>query len=263
MATAYIGLGSNVGDRLGNVASAVEAVGRIPFTHVDKVSHAYESAAAYLEDQPDFVNAVVEVSTGMEPEPLLEHLLRIEDEMGRARDVDNGPRTIDLDLLLFDTEEISSPVLTVPHEGLAERAFVVWPLLEIAPGLHLPNGERIQRAHATLGEVRRDLGPVPDAGAAHNMPVEPTEWVAVAESEWANDVVAGWDTLLLLKREVLETEGIPFAYEPYEPGSDMDPFGLQMTFKLLVPVAYAESAKALLDQVEHAPIEYPEGAGPL
>ncbi|TLM98671.1 MAG: 2-amino-4-hydroxy-6-hydroxymethyldihydropteridine diphosphokinase, partial [Actinobacteria bacterium] len=142
MVTAYIGLGSNAGDRLGNLAGAVESIGHIPLTHVEEVSHAYESEPAYVLEQANFFNAAVEVSTGLEPEALLEHLLRIEDEMGRARDMDKGPRTIDLDLLLYDDEEISSPNLTVPHEGLTERAFVVWPLLEIAPGLHLPGGER-------------------------------------------------------------------------------------------------------------------------
>jgi len=86
--------------------------------------------------------------------------------------------------------------------------------------------------------------------------------VVVAEGEWAQDAVAGFDAGLRLKREVLESEGIPFAYSPYEPGLDMDPFGMQMSYKLLVPAEYAQTATALLDLVEAAPPQYPAGLEP-
>lgn len=252
MTTVFIGIGSNEGDRLGNLARAVDRIAGLDRTHVEEVSHAYESAPAYYDEQDNFINAVVEITTGLEPEPLLEYLQDIENDMGRVRSIDNGPRVIDLDLLLYGDEQIESETLTIPHPGIAERDFVVTPLLEIAPRTKLPDGTRLRRADATVGTVFRDLGRVPDAGAEHNMPIEATDWVVVAESEWANDVVAGWDSMLRLKREVLEQEAIPFAFEPHEPGLDMDPFGLQTTYRLLVPSRYAEQAGALLEAVEEA-----------
>jgi hypothetical protein len=108
----------------------------------------------------------------------------------------------------------------------------------------------------------RDLGSVPDAGVEHNVPVEDVEWVTVAQSESASDTTAGFDAGLKLKQEVLESEGIPFAYSPYEPGTDMDPFGMQVTFQLLVPAEYAQTAHALLSLVDAAPAVYPPGYGP-
>lgn len=259
MTTAYIGLGSNLGDRLGNLGLAVEAIAHIPETHVEEVSRAYESDAAYVEEQPDFVNAVVEVSTGLEADALLGYLQDIEVDMGgRARELNKGPRVIDLDLLLFGDEEWNSEALVLPHPGIAERDFVVTPLLEIAPRTVLPDGTHLRRSDATEGAVLRDLGNIPEAGGAHNMPVEPTEWIAVAESAQATDAVVGFDAGLQLKREVLEAEGIPFAYEPYEPGADMDPFGMPIIFKLLVPAEDAEKAAALMDEVDAAPIDMSE-----
>ncbi len=260
--TAFIGLGSNIGDRLGNVSSAVDAIAHLPETHVENVSSAYESAAAYNEEQPTFINAVVEVSTGLAADALLEHLLELETNMGRTREEAKGPRTIDLDLLLFGDEEWNSPGLTIPHPALAERDFVVTPLLEIAPRTTLPDGTPLRRSSASVGPVLRDLGPVPDAGVEHNVPVEDVEWVTVAQSESASDTTAGFDAGLKLKQEVLESEGIPFAYSPYEPGTDMDPFGMQVTFQLLVPAEYAQTAQALLSLVDAAPAVYPPGYGP-
>ena len=262
MTTAYIGLGSNLGDRLGNLAKAVDGIAHLPETHVENVSHAYESVAAYDEDQPHFFNAVAEVSTGLMPDALLGFLLDLETEMGRVREGDKGPRVIDLDLLIFGEEEWSSPEITLPHPGIAERDFVVTPLLEIAPRTTLPDGTALRRSTATVGPVLRDLGPVPDAGVVHNVPVEDVEWVVVAESESAADTVAGFDASLRLKQEVLESENIPFAYAPYEPGIDMDPFGMQVTFQLLVPEEYGETSKALIALVEAAPPVYPPGYSP-
>lgn len=256
MTTAFIGIGSNVGDRLGNLARAVDRIAGLDRTHVEEISHAYESAPAYYDEQDNFVNAVVEITTGLEPESLLGYLHDIENEMGRVRNIDNGPRVIDLDLLLYGDEQIENETLAVPHPGITERDFVLTPLLEIAPRTKLPDGTPLRRADATVGAVFRDLGRVPDAGAEHNMPITATEWVVVAESEWAHDVVAGWDSMLRLKREVLEQDGIPYAFEPHEPGLDMDPFGLQTTFRLLVPTEYAEQAGSLLEAVEDAEPQY-------
>lgn len=252
MSTAFIGMGSNVGDRLGHLSRAIDAIEDLAETHVELISHAYESEPAYDESQPRFVNAVCEVETGLEPEALLDGLLAIEDVMGRVRISDKGPRVIDLDLLLYDEEEIASPELTVPHPGILERDFVVTPLLEIAPRITLPDGTHPRRSHVTMGEVVRDLGKIPAIDEDDNMPIGPTEWAVVAESEWAQDVVAGFDAELQFKRSVLEQEGIPFAYEPFEPGVDMDPFGFQTTFRLVVPLEYASQARTVLDAVDEA-----------
>lgn len=260
MTTAYVSLGSNLGDRLENLARAVDAVAHVPETHVDMVSHAYESAAAYA-DGPDYLNAVVRVTTGLTPEAFLGYLGEIEERMGRERPSANAPRTIDLDIVLFGDEERTSEDLTIPHPRAAERDFVVTPLLELDPRLTWPDGTPVDRAAATVGAIVRDVGEVPDYGEEHGRPVDADEWVVVAESEFASDVVAGYDAGLALKRAVLEEEGIPFAFDPYEPGTDQDPFGLEMSFRLLVPAEWADRATRLLTEVAAAPADFPEDLG--
>lgn len=257
MSTAYIGFGSNMGDRMMNLAHAVERIAHLPQTHVEAVSNAYESVPAYVEDQPLFLNAVAEVTTGLAADALLAFLLDIEVEMGRVRERDQGPRVIDLDLLLFDDEEWNSEALTLPHPGIAERDFVVTPLTEIAPRIKLPDGTPLRRSEATVGDVLRDLGPIPDVDVAHDVPVEPAEWVVVAEGEAPADGIVGFDASLQLKHEVLTDEGIPVAWDPYEPGTDMDPFGLAVVHKLLVPAADAERARELMAAVDAAPTVFP------
>ena len=261
MTTAHIALGSNLGDRISNLSLAIDALSNIPETHIDRASHMYESEPAYVTDQDAFLNAVAVLETDMTSDALLTHLLRIEDEMGRVREGDKGPRVIDLDLLLYDDEERVSKRLSLPHPGLAERDFVVTPLLEVSPRLHLPDGSRLSRASVTVGAVIRDMGPIPDPGEATNEPVFADAWVAVAEGARDQDVVAGWDSGLMFKREVLEEEGIPYAFDPYEPDVSMDPFGMPTTFKLLVPQRFAEKAKNLLAALAEAEPIYPEGLG--
>ncbi len=261
MTTAHISLGSNMGDRISNLSQAIDLLSEVPETHIDRASHMYESEPAYVTDQDAFLNAVAVVETELTSDALLSHLLRIEDEMGRVRESDKGPRVIDLDLLLYGEEERVSDELTLPHPGLAERDFVVTPLLEVSPRLHLPDGSRISRASATVGSVTRDMGPIPDPGEATNEPVFADAWVAVAEGSRDQDVMAGWDSGLLFKREALEEEGIPYAFDPYDPESSMDPFGMPTTFKLLVPQRFAEKAQDLLAALAEAEPIYPEGLG--
>lgn len=259
MTTAHIALGSNEGDRISNISMAIEALAELPETHVERASHMYESEPAYVTDQPAFANAVAVVETDLSADALLGNLQRIEEEMGRVRDVDKGPRVIDLDLLLFGDEERTSDDFTLPHPGLTERDFVVTPLLEVTPRLHLPDGSRLSRAGVTVGAVIRDLGPIPDPGEATNEPVFADAWVVVAESGLEQDVMAGWDSGLLFKREALDEASIPHAFDPYEPESGMDPFGMPTSFKLLVPQRFAEEAKALLAALDSAEQIYPEG----
>jgi 2-amino-4-hydroxy-6-hydroxymethyldihydropteridine diphosphokinase len=258
MTTAYIGLGSNEGDRLANLAAAVEALSEIPDTHVERVSHAYESEPAYVTDQAKFANAVAEINTSLDAPQLLDYLLQAEDSLGRVRAEKMGPRTIDLDILTFGDDEISSPELTVPHPALREREFVVVPLLDIAPRLHLPDGTLVTRDNANIGEIIGDLGPVADLGAQRNDPVIAADWVVVATCEAGQDVVTGWDAAISLQREVLEDAGIPYAFDPYAPDEAMDPFGMPITIRLLVPQQYLEKANALIAQVMAAEPQFPD-----
>lgn len=261
MTTAYVGLGSNMGDRMMNLARAVEAIAHLPETHVEQVSDAYESAPAYLEDQPSFLNAALQITTSLEADALLGHLLDVEAALGREKTVDNGPRVIDLDLLLFGDEEWNSDELTLPHPGLLERDFVLTPLIEIAPDLRLPDGSALVREGVLVGEVAADLGPIPDLGAAHDAPIEPVNWVVVASSETTADRIVGFDASLQLKHEVLTQEGVPVAWEPREPGADIDPFGMETVYRLLVPEHERDRATSVLEAIEQAEPEYPEGEG--
>jgi 2-amino-4-hydroxy-6-hydroxymethyldihydropteridine diphosphokinase len=139
MATVYIGLGSNLGDRAEALRAAVERLARLHRTRVLAVSSFRETEPVGYLDQPRFVNAVAAVETELDPWTLLEELLAIERGLGRTREGPRfGPRTIDLDLLLYDELVLERPGLQIPHPRLHERAFVLEPLLELAPGLVVP-----------------------------------------------------------------------------------------------------------------------------
>lgn len=260
MTTAYLGLGSNVGDRMVNLAEAIDRVSRVPSTHVERVSEVYESAAAYGAGPGAFLNAVARVETQLPADALLGYLQQIESEMGRVRTEEQMvPRVIDLDIELFGDEEWNRPDLTIPHPRLLERDFVVTPLLEIAPDAELPDGTPVTRDEVSVGMIAGSHGPLAHVGDDENAPVIAGEWVEVARSNFDNDVVAGWDSGILFKREVLEEAGIPYAFDPYEPGTDMDPFGMPVVFRLLVPGDDAERAATLLAEVMAAPPEpFPE-----
>ncbi|MGI4789191.1 MAG: 2-amino-4-hydroxy-6-hydroxymethyldihydropteridine diphosphokinase [Janthinobacterium lividum] len=142
IATAYIGLGSNLGDRETHLETALSELRSLPTMKVTQVSSVYETAPVGLTDQPDFLNMVAEIQTSLSPLALLSALLHIENKIGRVRTIRWGPRVIDLDLLLFGHQEIALPELTVPHPRLRERAFAMIPLSEIAPELMLPGDEK-------------------------------------------------------------------------------------------------------------------------
>lgn len=152
---AYVGLGSNLAAPARQIAEAVAALGAIPETSVERCSSLYRTAPMGFADQPDFVNAVVRVVTGLPPRALLDALLRVERDHGRVRGVRNGPRTLDLDLLLHGDARVDEDGLQVPHPRLAERAFVVVPLAEIAPELRLPDGRAVCDVAATLAAQQR------------------------------------------------------------------------------------------------------------
>ena len=137
--TAYVGFGSNLDDPAAQIARAIDALEALPDTSLRAVSSFYRNPPMGPQDQPDYVNAVVSIDTGLAPRALLDALQAIERAQGRERGAQRwGPRTIDLDLLVYGDEVLSEDHLKVPHPGLAERAFVLVPLAEIAPQLAIP-----------------------------------------------------------------------------------------------------------------------------
>lgn len=137
----FVGLGSNLGDSVGQLVAAICAINDLEGTQVVNSSSFYQSKPMGPPDQPSYVNAVAKLTTTMQPHDLLHSLQKIENALGRVREGERwGPRTVDLDILLFGEETIDTPDLTVPHYGMAEREFVLVPLFEIAPELIMPDG---------------------------------------------------------------------------------------------------------------------------
>ncbi|MCT4787049.1 2-amino-4-hydroxy-6-hydroxymethyldihydropteridine diphosphokinase [Exiguobacterium aestuarii] len=130
----YIALGANIGERASQLSAAIDEMGKMGVA-VTKQSSVYETAPVGYTDQPSFYNMVVEVETHQSATDLLDTLQQIERRLGRERLFKNGPRTIDLDILFYNGEDIQSEHLTVPHPRMQERAFVLAPLAEIAPEL--------------------------------------------------------------------------------------------------------------------------------
>jgi 2-amino-4-hydroxy-6-hydroxymethyldihydropteridine diphosphokinase len=149
---AYIALGSNLGDRELNLLAAIDEIGRMPDSRVAAVSPFYETSPVGVCDQPLFLNAVLRLVTRLAPHDLFTHLQHIENTVfGRTRTVRWGPRTIDLDLLLYGNEVIDGDELVVPHPAMAERRFVLQPLSDIAPDVvHPVSGKRMAELLAGL-----------------------------------------------------------------------------------------------------------------
>ncbi len=270
---AYIGLGSNLGDRAANLAAALRAIGEIPDTEGLGVSRAYESEPWGGIEQPAYANAVAVVSTDMRADQLLEALNDIEDSLGRVRGERNGPRTIDLDILLFGDEEWQRADLTIPHPRLLERAFVVGPLLEVDPQVTMPDGTPITRTYATLGRITGVLGAIPGFGRSTVLPAEetagePLEFPGTFETPGAPEIApedawveieSGIQGLLMgtggtmemqIHLGVLESAGIPAALDPppvfSTPG--MLHFAATEPIRLMVPREYeAEARRTLLE----------------
>ncbi|XJZ27401.1 2-amino-4-hydroxy-6-hydroxymethyldihydropteridine diphosphokinase [Bacillota bacterium Lsc_1132] len=140
--TAFIGLGSNIGDRYHYLVKAIQFLAEHPEIILVNYSSIYETDPVGFEDQDLFLNMVVEVKTSLSAEKLLAVCLEIELRLGRKREVRWGPRTIDLDILLYNQENIETEKLMIPHPRMAERAFVVVPLLEVKPAIQFPGKER-------------------------------------------------------------------------------------------------------------------------
>ena len=150
----YVGLGSNLDNPESQVKTAIEALAGLPQTRLQARSSLYRSAPMGPQDQPDYLNAVVQLSTGLEPEALLDKLQGIEQAQGRVRAQHWGPRTLDLDILLYGEDVVATERLKIPHPGIAERSFVLYPLAEINGQLEIPG----------LGGVGSLMEQCPDAG---------------------------------------------------------------------------------------------------
>jgi len=147
MTLSFIGLGSNLEQPAQQIHTAFTELAKIPNTKLEKTSRLYRSTPLGPQKQPDFINAVAQISTELSPKQLLKCLQQIENSFGRKRHKIWGmPRIIDLDILIYGNETISTTDLTIPHPGLHQRDFVLYPLSEIAPDLILPNGKAIEHA---------------------------------------------------------------------------------------------------------------------
>lgn len=158
--TAFVGLGGNIGDRCAALENALAAMAAADGITVDARSRLYESAPVGMERQADFVNAVCRVRTVLAPLRLLAELQRLETAAGRVRGgVRFGPRVLDLDLLLYDRVQCAGETLTLPHPRMAGRRFVLAPLVEIAPEVHIPGqGRAADLLAAVAGQKCRPLG---------------------------------------------------------------------------------------------------------
>jgi 2-amino-4-hydroxy-6-hydroxymethyldihydropteridine diphosphokinase len=156
----FVGIGANLEDPVRQVKQAIGELGGIEQTRVLGVSSLYRSAPVGFAGQPDFINAVVRLQTGLSPHELLDALHVIEQRHGRQRSVRNAPRTLDLDLLLFGTRVLNEESLTLPHPRMHERAFVLVPLAEIAADVALPG-------RATLAQLLAQV----DTGAVERLDV--------------------------------------------------------------------------------------------
>lgn len=145
MALCYIGLGANLNNPISQVETALEELAKLRQSKLVASSQIYISKPMGPADQPDYVNAVALIETELTPHQVFDYTCEIELNHGRVRNGEHwGPRTLDLDILLYDQQEVQDPTLTIPHYGLKEREFVIYPLLDITPNLILPCGTSVK-----------------------------------------------------------------------------------------------------------------------
>jgi 2-amino-4-hydroxy-6-hydroxymethyldihydropteridine diphosphokinase len=286
MIDAYIGIGSNLGDRLANVAAGIDAIAQLPDTRVAAVSRAYESEPWGPAGQPQYVNAVVHVTTDLYADQLLALLKDAEQQLGREPSERFGPRVIDFDILLFGDEEWDSDELKVPHPRMAEREFVIRPLLEIAPDVRYPDGSPVTAEGAREGRITDELGAVPGWEDATPMPQRqgppagaepmgappkearrPEEPGAAGQPQLAGDWVplgvARLDGLansvgdLIFLESVLKDAGIEVAFFPHRPNENFfNPYGISQYIQVYVPASKLREARDIArDVLGDAPIE--------
>ncbi|MDO9108885.1 MAG: 2-amino-4-hydroxy-6-hydroxymethyldihydropteridine diphosphokinase [Coriobacteriia bacterium] len=284
----FLGLGSNMGDRLASMTSALRAIDTLPSTALSGVSHVYESEAWPLPEDPPYANAVAAIETRLMLPDLLALLKEIEHDLGRDMLASrNAPRPIDIDILLAEDDEWDRPDLVVPHPRMPERDFVITPLLELAPDARYPDLSPVTRDTIRVGRITRVLGPVPgfadrtpSGDIAERPAVPPTphrvrmpmpgeDWVEVyRESRGAGpvfgagqyspqDLSSALDASFM--EVLLEQDGVPFAWDPFPPSSSTTgPYHLPRPFRLLVPASMAPQARELLEKAASAPFDWSE-----
>jgi 2-amino-4-hydroxy-6-hydroxymethyldihydropteridine diphosphokinase len=276
---AYIGLGSDLDDRLANLARGLALVGELENTEIVAVSQAYETRPAgdASAGHPPYANAVARLRTGMAADRLLAALLEVEEQLGRPpaalrAQAPPAPRSIDLDMLLFDQEEWHSETLVLPHPRMKGRAFVMRPLIEVGPDARWPDGAAVtmgQVKAATEGPIVRALGPIP---AFEGLTVSPGSAAAGpgagpgAAEDWVEFAMLSRfrperkpDLDLMFAEMVLGENGIPFRWDPHAPSEGCNPWGVGPTIRLLVPAGYAERAHRAVLDAERATPEWPAG----
>jgi 2-amino-4-hydroxy-6-hydroxymethyldihydropteridine diphosphokinase len=283
MIDAYIGIGGNLGDRLDHFCQALEAIDELPGTHVAFVSHVYESEPWGVEHQPPFANAVALVRTNLLADQLLALLKDVEHDLGREPASRFGPRVIDLDILLFGDEEWTSDELTIPHPRMAEREFVIRPLLDLGQDTRYPNGDAVTDEHVCVGRIIGELGAVP--GFEDRLPLAepkkperpslsdvPPELLRAMPAMPVTDAVStpveGWEPIgkastqysrfttdvdLLLAEAVLADAGIECEFYPNRPGEGpLNPWGMPQTVRLMVPARRRDEAERLVAEAMRA-----------
>ncbi|MEA1063640.1 2-amino-4-hydroxy-6-hydroxymethyldihydropteridine diphosphokinase [Erwinia sp. HR93] len=154
MTRCYIAIGSNLASPLAQASAAIAALKTLPDSELVAHSSFWRTPPLGPQDQPDYLNAAVALETQLSPEALLDCTQRIELEQGRERKAERwGPRTLDLDIMLFGGLTLDTPRLTVPHYDMKNRMFMLWPLYEIAPTLYFPDGETLQNCIARLTDA--------------------------------------------------------------------------------------------------------------
>ncbi len=148
---AYLGVGTNIGDRMKNIQDAIDSLNLIPLTTVTSVSDIYETDPVGYDNQEDFLNAVLEVETELNADNLLGAALGIEAGLGRVRKIKNGPRIIDIDLLLYENEVMNTKTLILPHPRMMERNFVLKPLLDLDFNSSIISREIVESIHTDDG----------------------------------------------------------------------------------------------------------------
>ena len=156
--TCYVSLGSNLGDREGYLRAALQGLAELPEVEITALSSLYDTAPVGETDQPRFLNLVAQLRVSLPPLELLHACQALENDLGRTRERHWGPRTLDLDVLLYGDVISDDPELTLPHPRLAERQFVLAPLAEIAPDLRLPDGRTAAEAACPEDQGVQRLG---------------------------------------------------------------------------------------------------------
>ncbi|MHB1135349.1 MAG: 2-amino-4-hydroxy-6-hydroxymethyldihydropteridine diphosphokinase [Coriobacteriia bacterium] len=262
---AFLGLGSNLGDRLEMLRRALDAIDAFDSTTVLAVSHVVESEPWGITDQPLFANAVARIGTSLSADRLLGLLQETEIALGREKTERNGPRAIDIDIVLYGDEEWETPDLVVPHPRFAERDFVVTPLLDVDPEVRWPDGSPVTRERATEGRVTRVIGAIPGyedrtpmvSGGVSETPLE-GPWEEVASTRFNVSGGLTYATELRFDAAILEQEGIPYAWDPLPPAEEYNLYLMPRLYRLLVPAPMAGQARELLAAVHSSDIIDPD-----